>query len=123
MGDARTRLTLETIRAALAAVKDAGLRVHHVELGRLAWQWLYQEMFEECALRDDVGYGSHPATLDTPAKKLPVLDGVVLVPDLLLPCGDDQWVIVFGVDGDAATDYAMTPAHRTLYERGRLKEG
>ncbi len=113
------RLTLETIRTALAAMKSAGLRVHHVELGYLAWQRLRGEMLEKCEMRDDLGYGSHPATLDKPAVKLPVLDGVVLAPDALLPCGD-QWAIVFGVAGDAATDYALTPEHRALYSRSTL---
>ncbi len=116
-----SQLTLGTIRSALTAMKDAGLRVHHVELGFMAWRRLRGEMLEQCELRDDIGYGSHPATRDKPAVKLPVLDGVVLAPDMLLPCGD-QWAIVFGVDGDAATDYALTPAHRALYSKATLGE-
>jgi hypothetical protein len=116
-----SKLNLETIRSALAAMKAAGLRVHHVELGYLAWRRLRDEMLEKCELRDDVGYGSHPPMGDEPAVKAPVLDGVVLTPDGLLPCGD-QWAIVFGVHGDAATDYALTPEHRALYAKTASEE-
>jgi hypothetical protein len=115
------RVTLETVRTALLALKTAGVRVHHVELGYLAYLHLKREMLEKCELRDDVGYGSHPATLDAPAVKAAVLEGVVLAPDMLLPMGD-QWAIVFGVDGDAATDYALTPEHRALYAHSNIKE-
>lgn len=117
-----SRMTLETIRTALAAMKAAGVRVHHVELGYLAWLRLHDELVATCELRDDVGYGSHPATLDKPAAKLPVMDGVVIAPDMLLPCGD-QWAMVFGVAGDAATDYALTPEHRALYSKATMGDG
>jgi hypothetical protein len=109
-------MTLDTIRSALAAVKAAGLRVHHVEIGYLAWIALREEMLEKCELQDNVGYGSHPSGRLGPAMKLPTLDGVVLAPDALLSCGD-QWAIVFGVQGDAATDCALTPEHRAMYEK------
>jgi hypothetical protein len=95
--------------------------VHHVELGYLAYLALRGEMLEKCELRDDVGYGSHPATRDGPAVKVPLLDGVAIVPDVSgLPCGD-QWAIVFGVKGDAATDHVLTPEHRAIYENGKMR--
>jgi hypothetical protein len=114
-------VTLETIRTVLVALKAMGARVHHVELGYEAWVRLRPEL-AKCELRDDVGYGSHPATLDTPAKKVPMLEGVVLAPDMLLPCGE-QWAVVFSAGGDAATDYALTPEHRARYASARFKKG
>jgi hypothetical protein len=114
-----SKVSLETIRAALAALKAAGVRVHHVELGYLAWERLRPEL-RKLEQRDDLGFGSHPATLDTPRVTLPLLEGVALTIDALLPCGD-QWAIVFGVDGDAATDYPLTPGHRAMYAGARLR--
>ena len=113
-----SKLTLDTIRTAIGAMKAVGQRVHHVEIGYLAWVKLQPELMK-CEMRDDVGYGSHPATLDGPARKLPVIDGAVLTPDALCVCGD-QWALVFGMTGDTAVDYALTPSHRALYANAKL---
>lgn len=111
-----SKLTIETLRTALIALKCAGLRVHHVEIGLFAWLRL------ESDLRDDVGYGSHPAGVLGVAVVLPILEGVVLVPNALIaphvpvPC-EDEWAVVFGLTGNAAIDYKLTPEHRALYEK------
>jgi hypothetical protein len=114
-------LTVESLRLALNAMNGAGLRVHHIELGPLAWMRLHDELVAVCDMRDDVGYGSHPATLDMPAVRMPVLDGVVLAPNGIIPA-IDQWAIVFGNGSDAAIDYKLSPEHRAMYEKARLAD-
>ena len=100
---------LAVIRQAIAAVQAAGLRVHHVEIGALLWQAMAGEL-AECELRDDVGYGSRPG-----GARAPLIDGIVAAPSIITAM--DEWALVFGVGGDAATDHALTPEHRAMYER------
>lgn len=99
---------LDTIRHAIKVAHEAGLRVHHVEIGAFLWEQL-QPSLVTCELRDDVGYGTHPG-----GPKAPVIDGVVLVPGMLVCM--DHWALVFGRTGDAATDYALTNEQRTLWQ-------
>ena len=100
---------LDPIRRAIAAVQAAGFRVHHVEIGSLLWQRAREELLQ-CESRDDVGYGSRPG-----GAAAPLIDGVVAVPGLIPSI--DEWALVFRNANDAATDYALTPEHRALYER------
>lgn len=108
--------SLEAVRCAIMVAEMSGLRVHHVEVGPVLWHRWRDEM-AKLPLRDDVGYGSRPG-----GRKAPMLEGVVMVPGVLVAI--DQWALVFGSLGDAATDYALTPEHRKLYEdaiaRGEL---
>lgn len=115
-GKKREHADIETVRRAIVVARAAGLRVHHVEVGVMLWQ-MWAAKMAELPLRDDVGYGSRPG-----GRKAPLLEGVVMVPGVLV--GMDQWALVFGSLGDAATDYALTQDHRKLYEdaiaRGEL---